>query len=155
MRGWDGGLGGESGTGIGDRERAQRHKVQFGQSGIVVDFVFSFFDLYLYIRTILYSLYYIKYVLNGIVLFHESFKSSKAAFLGNQSSAGFAAMLPHLSFASGKLPPHAEPCLVGKTCTVGNTVGYVEFRAGADDYLALNNWYSRDDFVTLQIDFAY
>ena len=87
----------------------------------------------------IYALYYIKYVLNGIVLFHESFKSSKAAFLGNQSSAGFAAMLPHLSFASGKLPPHAEPCLVGKTCTVGNTVGYVEFRAGADDYLALNN----------------
>ena len=28
-------------------------------------------------------------------------------------------------------------------------------RTGADDYLALNNWYSRDDFVTLQIDFAY
>ena len=28
-------------------------------------------------------------------------------------------------------------------------------RTTVDAYLALNNWYSRDDFVTLQIGFAY
>ena len=47
---------------IGDRERGQRHKVQFGQSGIVVDFFVSAPQqkyTYIYILYFMYTIYFL------------------------------------------------------------------------------------------------